>query len=276
MTYVAAEESGYKETVNIGLGAGTVGGVKSGYIKSKGKCWSCGNAKHGDGSPDEKAKHCPASGKTCSKCGKKNHLPSVCRSKPKVATVTESTEDAVNASMNFFVIKATSAPVVTVPQLSTIVSQYSRNHGSAPASVILPHSIHSVAMGWLQTRPDNSPMHEVELTVDKPSYTSMGLSLPSHSIRNKPSPRVKVSAVFDTGAQLNMTSPAMVTRMGYKMSDLFKVSTNVNSASNMKIHIMGGILSESCQQRNWCEDQLQAIILCVRSSHRNLPVPGLL
>ena len=166
-------------------------------------------------------------------------MPSVCRSKPKVAAITQDTEDAVNASMSFFDIKATSAPVVTVSQLATIVSQYTRNHGSAPASVILLHSIHSVALGWLQTRPDNSPMHEVELSVDKPSYTCMGLSLPSHSIRNKPSSRVKVSAVFDTGAQLNMTSPAIVTRLGYRMSDLFKVNTNVNSASNMKIHIMG-------------------------------------
>ena len=60
----------------------------------------------------------------------------------------------------------------------------------------------------------------------------------------------------------------MVTRMGYKMSDLFKVSTNVNSASNMKIHIMGGILIQvkavnketgmeiSCKQLFYVSDQV--------------------
>ena len=82
----------------------------------------------------------------------------------------------------------------------------------------------------------------MELSVDKASYTSQGLSLPSYSIRNKPSRRVNASAVFDTGAQLNMTSPATVNKLGYSMTDLFKVGTNVNSASNVKIHIIGGIL----------------------------------
>ena len=110
VTYVAAEESGYKEIANIGQNAGTVGGVKSTYTRNKGKCLNCGNSKHGDGSADDKAKHCPAYGKTCSRCDKKNHLSSVCRSKPKVAAVTKDRveETPVNASLNFFGIRASS------------------------------------------------------------------------------------------------------------------------------------------------------------------------
>ena len=178
VTYVAAEESGYKEIANIGQNAGTVGGVKSTYTRNKGKCLNCGNSKHGDGSADDKAKHCPAYGKTCSRCDKKNHLQSVCRSKPKVAAVTKDrvAETPVNASLNFFGIKASShdelaletapqdihlAPVITVPQLAALVSLHSRQQGKAPSTEILPHSVHSIAHGWLQTRPDNSPTHEV-------------------------------------------------------------------------------------------------------------------
>ena len=56
--------------------------------------------------------------------------------------------------------------------------------------------------------------------------------------------------MFDTGAQLNMTSPATVNKLGYSMTDLFKVSTNVNSASNVKIHIIGGILLQ-VKATNW-------------------------
>ena len=74
--YVAAEECGYKDIANIGQTASTVGGVRSTYHKEnavRNKCLNCGGPKHGDGGPDDRAKSCTAFGKTCNKCGKKNH-----------------------------------------------------------------------------------------------------------------------------------------------------------------------------------------------------------
>ena len=104
VTYIAAEESGYKESAN--MGQSLVGAVHSSFRKAqdashKTLCLNCGGPKHGDGTPDDRAKSCPAFGKTCSKCQKKNHLASVCKSKPKVATVKQDSEDTVNASLSF-------------------------------------------------------------------------------------------------------------------------------------------------------------------------------
>ena len=138
--------------------------------------------------------------------------------------------------------KEVKSPISTIPQLATAIGQYTRQYGKAPSSVILPHSVHSVAEGWMRTRPENSPTHEIELSVDKHSYVDLGLSLPNTSLRNKPSQRVKTPGVFDTGAQLAITSPAIVNHLGYSVYDLLKVSTNVNSVSNTKIDIMGGII----------------------------------
>ena len=112
--YVAAEESGYKDIASIGQNASTVGGMRSTYQKEnavRNKCLNCGGPKHGSGGPDDRAKSCTAFGKSCNKCGKKNHLSSVCKSKPKVAGVREDKSDdqpdePVNASLSFFGVKA--------------------------------------------------------------------------------------------------------------------------------------------------------------------------
>ena len=115
ITYVAAEESGYKDSANIGQSASTVGGVRSTYIKEKdgrNKCMNCGGVKHGNGGPKDRAKSYPAYGKTCAKCEKKNHFTRVCKAKSKVAAVREeqvnnaidSVVDPSNASINFFAI----------------------------------------------------------------------------------------------------------------------------------------------------------------------------
>ena len=94
--HVAAEESRYKELENIGHN--TVGGVKSQFQRDKDKnlrtkCINCGGARHGSGGPEDRAKHCPAFGKTCTKCQRKNHLASVCRSQTKLVAGVQVQED---------------------------------------------------------------------------------------------------------------------------------------------------------------------------------------
>ena len=246
ITYVAAEESGYKETANIGQNNTMVGGVKSTYVKERDvglrtKCLNCGGNQHGRGSPDERAKSCPAFGKVCSKCQKRNHLESVCKSKPRVAVVRTEQEETVNASLKFFAINAREPPS-TIAQLAAFVSSMRKQYDKAPSTIPLPHSVHSIADGWLRSKPANSPTHEVELSVDKSSYISLGLALPMPSTRNRTANKVYTAGVFDTGAQLNMTNPTVISRLGHSTATLFPVSTNVSSASNARIHILGGII----------------------------------
>ena len=194
ITYVAAEESGYKDSANIGQSASTVGGVRSTYMKEKdgrSKCMNCGGLKHGNGGPEDRAKFCPAYGKTCAKCGRKNHLTRVCQSKSKIAAVKDQhptpntdPDDPSNASMNFFGIKVTAnihrppshpwetgngvsqtsggreqEPVCDLQQLAAVISEISRPTGRKQNMVKLPHSVHSLAEGWLVSKPENSPIH---------------------------------------------------------------------------------------------------------------------
>ena len=248
VTYVAAEESGYKELANMGQSSTMMAGVKSTYQKEResavrNNCLNCGGQRHGSGTPEDRAKSCPAFGKTCNKCSKKNHLASVCRSKAKTAALKADEEETLNASLSFFGLKGSDASPITNPtQLASIVGNMKRQEGRTPSTISLPHSIHSVMEGWLRARPSTSPTLKIELMVDKASYTELGLSLPQPSLRNKPSERVSTLAVMDTGAQLNLTSDEIITKLGYKSATLFPVSTNVSSASNLKIRVIGGII----------------------------------
>ena len=75
--YIAAEEAGAAEASDFVTDAGLVGALRrqSLYKNMKQKCSHCGGSKHAPtNSPDERKKHCPAYGTTCTKCQKPHHL----------------------------------------------------------------------------------------------------------------------------------------------------------------------------------------------------------
>ena len=256
ITYVTAEENSIRETENFNVRNIAVSAVKSTYKNNKfnrstsyNKCSNCGGAKHGDGSQAEKIKSCPAHGKMCSKCNKPNHFSRVCRSSQSKAAAVHDTAfieqaegdtDTTAAPIMFFAIEAMD-PVTDLSQLKQLVSTFKAS-GDPVTAVVLPHSIHSVTDGWLQSRPQSSPTHPVTLTVDKSSYIQLGLNLPRPELANRTSPRVRADAVFDTGAQLNLCPLSTLKQLNIQEQDLFKVSTNVSSAHNKRIQIAGGMI----------------------------------
>ena len=66
--------------------------------------WFCGGNMHGDTSRSAREKECKAFGKTCSKCQKKDHFPSVCKAsyvpKSSVPTTAAITEEEASESIN--------------------------------------------------------------------------------------------------------------------------------------------------------------------------------
>ena len=75
--WCTAEESG-----RLGMPSNTIAPIRKSSYKLQHKiqsCNNCGAKRHGDGSPQAREKQCKAFGKTCSKCGRRNHFASVCK-----------------------------------------------------------------------------------------------------------------------------------------------------------------------------------------------------
>ena len=87
--WCTAEESGRLSTT-----PGQLAPVRQSLYKQGQKikpCHNCGLKRHGDGSQEAREKDCKAFNKTCTKCGKKHHFASVCRS-----TVTTGKNSAIS------------------------------------------------------------------------------------------------------------------------------------------------------------------------------------
>ena len=292
VTYVAAEESGRSERGQLGT-SNTLAGIraKSTYKSRQfsqdksdqlqAKCSNCGGNAHGSGSYADRLKSCPAQGKTCSNCQKRNHLQSVCKSRKQSASL-HAAEDAGSGShgslaaadgniwdppdhpdnssiweepdspgnLTFFSIRSSydsqhhMPAVTTVPQLAALTKQM-RSHGDHISTIPLPHAIHSAAHGWTLSKPRASPTHPVQLKVHKASYQDLQLALPLPNLRHVPSKPVYDDPCFDSGAQMNITGVQKIEQMGYSRASLFPVSMGIEGASKEKIHIIGGIIWKS-------------------------------
>ena len=278
-TYVAAEESGRSERGQLGTSNTLAGVRRQSTYKSRHqsqdkaehfKCRNCGGNGHGDGSYGDRLKLCPAQGKTCSSCQRKNHLSSVCRSGRQAVAAAATPVQTDNAShgslaardgiwdppdspgnLSFFAIQTATArdsqlhmPAVTsVQQLSALARQM-RSNGDNISTIPLPHAIHSAVTGWTRSTPKASPTHPVTLKVHKASYKELNLALPIPNLRNVPSKPVSDNPVLDTGAQMNITGVRKIEQMGYSRASLFPVSMGIEGASKEKIHIIGGIVLE--------------------------------
>ena len=88
-----------------------------------------------------------------------------------------------------------------------------------------------------------SPLLEVTLELHAASY--LGLDLPPpRFLQGRSSPRlVTASGVADTGAQMDICSPALAQQLGIDTSSLFPVKARVFAVSwGASIDIIGGII----------------------------------
>ena len=242
------------------------------------KCPNCGGNVHGSGSYADRLKMCPAQGKTCNKCKKMNHISQVCKYRGQSASLQISNEvsedngthgslaargDNISEpadrsdsiwepehspdNLSFFSVQQASysqlyMPAVTSVQQLAALSSLMRSNGEHLSTIPLPHAIHSAVVGWTKGRPKASPTHQVTLKVHKASYTDLNLALPQSNLRNVPCKPVNDQAVFDSGAQMNITGVRQIEQMGYSRASLFPVSMGVEGANKQKIYIIGGII----------------------------------
>ena len=95
---------------------------------------------------------------------------------------------------------------------------------------------------WVEDNMRPSPLLEVTLELHAASY--LGLDLPPpRFLQGCSSCPVITSGVADTGAQMDICSPALAQQLGIDTSSLFPVKARVFAASRgASIDIIGGII----------------------------------
>ena len=107
-------------------------------------------------------------------------------------------------------------------------------------TIPLPHVVHTIQSGWLQSRPMSSPTLPLQIRLDRAAYIDLQLPVPTSSLRTS---KLKLQrSCADTGAQLLTVPTSILGHLGIRESDLFPVATNLNTVTGAPVDIIGGVL----------------------------------
>ena len=111
-------------------------------------------------------------------------------------------------------------------------------------TVPLPHMLHDVHTGWIQSRPACSPSLPLTIKLHTPSYRSLGLDLPTRLRRSIAKAKAKERGIMDTGAQMTLCPANFIQRLGIDIQSFIPLQSRINSASQDPISLLGGLLVE--------------------------------
>ena len=194
----------------------------------------------------DRKRNCEAFNLTCPKCNKLklHHLPQVCRSAKTIAAVeAEEVDAAEHAAMTGYLLAALeSAPVPTTASDLTPLIQAVQHTGPA-VTLPLPHHVHDVHDGWKRQAPVASPVHLVDVAVDKAAYAELRLSLPRYFKQlSWPGHSKSQRSFFDTGAQMVVDPLDLLTKLKVKVSTIFPIAAGLNTVMTVPVDLVGGIL----------------------------------
>ena len=185
--YIAAEEASSASFSSL-TNPHTIAASKSSYKQQQSntvvpsdppkqdKCKHCGGRHPGDSSQASRKQHCRAFDKKCTKCEKLHHFAPVCRSTAKTTAATISpVADNVTGAMVSNVASASFYAIQSeVPTNHTQLTSYAASlRADGPVTTIpLPHMVHSIHAGWLQTQAQPSPTHPLEIKIDRAAYST--------------------------------------------------------------------------------------------------------
>ena len=135
-------------------------------------------------------------------------------------------------------------PPSSAKDLLPVIAFISRTSPGSPISSIpLPHQVHSYVKGWLQTKPEVSPTHPMEVSLDRQAYAELSVPLPKlYHNRHMPGRHRNNPCIMDTGAQITVGPTHLLHHLGVKSETVFPVATRVNGASSAPLTVQGAIL----------------------------------
>ena len=247
ISYIQAEEAGRDESNDLTAEDGQVASLrkKSSYQTDKGKCGHCGQKRHTSvNSPEDRRSSCKAYGVTCTKCQRKHHYASVCRSKNKLSAIVESedtSEAEVSQIATFFSLSAKCKPPEK-EDLSAAVYHLKETSNGPVTTIPLPHYVHDLVEGWLQRKPQDSPTILAKFSVDRKGYSELTLPMPKFRSGHAPGRSDNKLSVSDTGAQLTVLPRSLLAEMHVKQDSIFPVQTQIHGVASSPIHVDGGLL----------------------------------
>ena len=247
INYIQAEEAGRDESNDLTSEDGQIASMrrKSSYQADKGRCGHCGQKRHtAVNSPEDRKSSCKAYGVTCSKCQRKHHYASVCRSRNKISAIVEpdnTSEAEVSQIATFFSLSSESA-TPSIEDLSAVVCQLKETSHGPVTTLPLPHHVHDMIHGWLQRKPHSSPTILAKFSVDRKAYSELTLPLPKFKSGKTPGRSDAKPSVCDTGAQLTVLPRSLIADMHVKQESIFPVQTQIHGVANSPIHVDGGLL----------------------------------
>ena len=207
-------------------------GVRGKQVDASLSCNYCGVTGHGKRpSKDVRKEKCTAWGKTCEFCRKKGHVQSVCQQRDKENTSSTSHDKPTVSSL----LDADGPMFCTMTGIQGIKLTSSDRWE-------LDHVEWRDECGWYTTRPKAMPKMQldVEVMIDEQ------VALHPQSILKMTPKRTVVAHNWhctpDTGAQVTVSGPALLTRLNVREADLIPVSQKVTTANNVQMTILGAIV----------------------------------
>ena len=134
-------------------------------------------------------------------------------------------------------------PPSSAADLLPIIAAMMKDASSPINTIPLPHHVHSHILGWMQVKPDLSPTHPMEVTLDRQAYAELCVPLPRlYHNRHRPGRHSNNPTVMDTGAQLTVGPIQLLHHLGVKKETIFPISMGVNGASKAPLMVEGAIL----------------------------------
>ena len=213
------------------------------------KCYYCGQPAHG---PNNKfrVRQCKAYGKNCSKCEKKNHFASVCKSANSTAGIAPRAEvnpsdcesDDTPAVSGFITAiygkEAISSPSQAIP----VVSQLKSVTRAPVTTLPVPHYVYDqLKRKWDKRHPKPSPTLTVTVALDRAAYGELKLNLPQLIKKPGAGHARARTATADSGAQLTVINVMELRALGIKVSSIFPLATLVNTVTKTSVDLLGGV-----------------------------------
>lgn len=198
-------------------------------------CYFCGSTGHGRmPNRDEREANCPAWNVTCDYCKKKGHMSSVCRAARQDQNSPKPTNVPAVGAM------PTESPTVNVPSFCNLASIPGVQQSSGTWK--LGHVEWAEERGWYKTEPTAMPKIPLDIEV----MCSEHHSLHPQSLITETSKHTSIARNWhctpDTGAQVTVSGPKLLTRLNVRHADLIPVSQNVSTANNVPLTILGAIV----------------------------------